>query len=92
MLESYFRNNADLGTGLLMARFAITSPHFFKLHVSSPPAYSSQMLQLTGAFLHLKQSNPQFLKSGLQRASLERSPAIISDISTVRTKMSHLET
>jgi hypothetical protein len=27
--ESYFRNNADLGTGLLIANFAITSPHFF---------------------------------------------------------------
>jgi hypothetical protein len=29
MTESYFRNNADLGTGLLMANFAITSPYFF---------------------------------------------------------------
>jgi hypothetical protein len=29
--ESYFRNNADLGTGLLMANYAITSPHFFAL-------------------------------------------------------------
>ena len=29
LAESYFRNNADLGTGLLMANFAITSPHFF---------------------------------------------------------------
>ena len=27
--DSYFRNNADLGTGLLMANSAITSPHFF---------------------------------------------------------------
>ena len=29
LVESYFRNNADLGTGLLIANFAITSPHFF---------------------------------------------------------------
>ena len=29
--ESYFRNNADLGTGLLMAHLAITSPYFFAL-------------------------------------------------------------
>jgi hypothetical protein len=31
--ESYFRNNADLGTGLLMANLAITSPHFFAFRV-----------------------------------------------------------
>jgi hypothetical protein len=29
LLESYFRNNADLGTGLLIAHLAITSPYFF---------------------------------------------------------------
>ena len=41
MLESYFRNNADLGTGLLIANFAITSPHFLGFVPGiSPPRVS----------------------------------------------------
>ena len=34
--DSYFRNNADLGTGLLMANFALTSPHFFLCRLRHP--------------------------------------------------------
>jgi hypothetical protein len=42
--ESYFRNNADLGTGLLMANLAITSPHFF---LPRTPRISALFLQIT---------------------------------------------
>jgi hypothetical protein len=37
--DSYFRNNADLGTGLLMANSAITSPHFFALRLDRHPFF-----------------------------------------------------
>jgi hypothetical protein len=37
--DSYFRNNADLGTGLLMANSAITSPHFFALRLHRQPLF-----------------------------------------------------
>jgi hypothetical protein len=46
--DSYFRNNADLGTGLLMANLAITSPHFFALRacIATPfPAMTQLLLQ-----------------------------------------------
>jgi hypothetical protein len=46
--DSYFRNNADLGTGLLMANLAITSPHFFALRacIATPfPAFTQPLLQ-----------------------------------------------
>jgi hypothetical protein len=42
--DSYFRNNADLGTGLLMANLAITSPHFFALRACLATPFSLQFL------------------------------------------------
>jgi hypothetical protein len=49
--DSYFRNNADLGTGLLMANYAITSPHFFALRLTRHP-FSPAMTQLLVQFPH----------------------------------------
>jgi hypothetical protein len=89
MLESYFRNNADLGTGLLMARSAITSPHFFPYRLQAPRLLPLRA-QLRNLFLHLKITSP-VLKVAHAAAFHEEGCANISDLSTVRTKMSHLE-
>ena len=51
MEDSYFRNNADLGTGLLMAKFALTSPHFFSARFDILPSNSLDSLR---GFLHLR--------------------------------------
>jgi hypothetical protein len=51
--DSYFRNNADLGTGLLMANSAITSPHFFALRLDRHPFFPA-ITQLLVQFPHSK--------------------------------------
>jgi len=48
MLESYFRNNADLGTGLVTARFAVTSPPF----LTFTPVLSPYFLAFSNFQLH----------------------------------------
>jgi hypothetical protein len=49
--DSYFRNNADLGTGLLMANYAITSPPFFALRACIATAFAA-ITQLLVQFPH----------------------------------------
>jgi hypothetical protein len=85
MLESYFRNNADLGTGLLMARFAVTSPHFFlpPPDLSSPHSFVFSNFQPHSRILAI---SPPSSKSGYPEALEEKSLANVSDIGTVRTE------
>jgi hypothetical protein len=54
MEDSYFRNNADLGTGLLMANSAITSPHFFALRACLANPFFPAIPQLLVQFPHPK--------------------------------------
>jgi hypothetical protein len=51
--DSYFRNNADLGTGLLMANSAITSPHFLLCACLANPFFPA-ITQLLVQFPHPK--------------------------------------
>jgi hypothetical protein len=79
MLESYFRNNADLGTGLLMARFCYHQPPFF--YPDSPP-YA--LPAPTSNFIPASQQHVQPVLKWLYRGFFKKSLA--NDPGTVRTK------
>src|SRR5271154_1931580 len=85
MLESYFRNNADLGTGLLVARFATTSPHFFLRPPgpSSPYSFACSNVQPHSCISETR--SPSF-KCGNTEAYDQNSLANVSDSGTVRTE------
>jgi len=81
LTESYFRNNADLGTGLLMANLAITSPHFF-CPVSPTPASPDILLPNSSI-------DPRILATALSRISIctafsQKSYANAGEIGIVR--------
>jgi hypothetical protein len=90
LTESYFRNNADLGTGLLMAQFAITSPHFFCDRPASsrprPPLFSQRFSKL----LHPSNCDYPFV-SGFSSGFLENSCGNVSEFRYRADKRPHLE-